>query len=238
MESPITGRQQNCMSYGTYEPFGSDKPYAALCHGGFYEGANYSECPVRLECKNATDRKRIEAGEREVLPQLREAMKDENNPLHSMFKPRVFRVPDFSDIPTTIPMRQVEEEPEEEEEDLEEDDELEEDEEEQEEEAEEEEPEEEDEAVARASAAPTGRRMRGPKGKRFPRAVMPDGDAPRGMRSAFASRTPGYGEIAPTFLPSATESPWKRLFKNVAQGILAAIGFTLWNYCRTIDLFG
>lgn len=232
-ESPITGRNMNCNSFATYEPIGSDKPYATLCHGGVYEGETYRECPVKDECRSATHRKRMEAGEREVLPQLREVNQD--NPLHSMFKPRVFQIPDLSELPTAIPMRRAEEaeELEEEEEDLGEEDETEEDDEEQ-------EQEETDEPLAKtmADTATKGRRMRGPKGKRFPRAVMPDGDAPRGMRSAFASRTPGYGEIAPTFLPTASESPWKRLFKNVAQGILAAIGFTLWNYCRTIDLFG
>lgn len=228
----------NCSSFATYEPFGSDKSYAVLCHGGVHEGTTYRECPVKAECSAATRRKQLEAGERDVLPQLREALRNESNPLHSMLKPHVFQIPDLGDMPTTIPMRKAEEE--EEVEEAEEEDLGEEDEESEDEEEEGEEEEEEDgEEVAKAVAAtPTGRRMRGPKGKRFPRAVMPDGDAPRGMRSAFASRTPSYGEIAPTFLPNAAESPWKRLFKNVAQGILAAIGFTLWNYCRTIDLFG
>jgi hypothetical protein len=46
------------------------------------------------------------------------------------------------------------------------------------------------------------------------------------------------GGISPTFLPSEEESVFCRLFKNLAQGWIASTGWHIWDYSRTVDLFG
>jgi hypothetical protein len=72
----------------------------------------------------------------------------------------------------------------------------------------------------------------------FPGATIPAENAPRGMRTPYAAVTSAYGEISPTFLPGENENIIDRLLKNILQGILAVIGWHLFNFARSVDLFG
>lgn len=61
--------------------------------------------------------------------------------------------------------------------------------------------------------------------------------------------TPAYGatgtsppninwtEPSPSFHPRDGESTFERLFLNILQGVIAAIGWHIWRFCQTIDLF-
>lgn len=72
----------------------------------------------------------------------------------------------------------------------------------------------------------------------FPGATIPTENAPRGMRTPYAAAMPTNGEVSPTFLPGENENIIDRLLKNILQGILAVIGWHVWNFARTVDLFG
>lgn len=42
---------------------------------------------------------------------------------------------------------------------------------------------------------------------------------------------------APTFLPTSGEGALERLVKNVLQAMVAALGWQIYNYLRSIDIF-
>jgi hypothetical protein len=215
---PVEGKKANCPAFGTYEPWSSDRDFARLCHGGEYQGKEFEACPVRGECrmeKEKQTQERIDAQLR-VIQRNAERLKAEDNEKSEAEKARdlfrtAFRAREFT-VPhlSELPTTNPMASA------TEDDD--------------------EDEEDAVEVADDPSRRV-GPQGQ-FPRAVVPGDGAPPGRRSSYAEPTPHTGELFPTFLPKELESPWKRLIKNIAQGILAAAGFALWNYCRTIDLFG
>lgn len=68
-----------------------------------------------------------------------------------------------------------------------------------------------------------------------PRPIQPPAEYPASMQTPYVAATEGWG--APTFLPQIGESVWERLVKNLVQSIFAVIGFQIYNYMRSIDLF-
>jgi hypothetical protein len=70
-----------------------------------------------------------------------------------------------------------------------------------------------------------------------PRVVHPAPTALPGMRTPFAVPTQTFGEVSPTFLPQETESIWDRLFKNIVQGVISAIGWHVYSLARMVDFF-
>lgn len=71
----------------------------------------------------------------------------------------------------------------------------------------------------------------------MPRAVVPPKDAPLGLRTPFAAQLHYIGEMSPTFLPLDGEDILERLMKNIVQGMISAIGWHVYSYTRTVDLF-
>lgn len=68
-----------------------------------------------------------------------------------------------------------------------------------------------------------------------PRPVVPPQEYPSAMRSPYVSAMdPGN---APTFLPTDGEGTLERLVKNVLQAMVAAFGWQIYNYLRSIDIF-
>lgn len=227
----------NCRRFGSFCPEGAEDR-AALCHGGRYEGRLYRECPSIRECKIATLRRKqdllaqqnkqleeeeeteeeeVEEGEEEEEAEEEEAppapptkARDPAELFRTLFKAHEFKVPDLSELPTKLPSARPVVTPR---------------------------PAAPPAATPPAPAAPTGPTVVGPA-TQFNQVVMPSSEAPPGMRSSYAAPTAGFAETAPTFTPREGESTWGRLWKNVVQGVIAAIGWALWNYCRTIDLFG
>jgi hypothetical protein len=68
-----------------------------------------------------------------------------------------------------------------------------------------------------------------------PRPIQPPPEYPPSMQTPYVAATESWG--APTFLPRVGESVWERLVKNLVQSIFAVIGFQIYNYMRSIDLF-
>jgi hypothetical protein len=73
----------------------------------------------------------------------------------------------------------------------------------------------------------------------YPQPVIPPPEYPKAMRTPYASATPVYqGGVSPTFLPRDNEEVFGRLGKNMLQGVLAGIGWHIYDYSRSVDLFG
>jgi hypothetical protein len=73
-------------------------------------------------------------------------------------------------------------------------------------------------------------------GPQWPGTVIPPKDAPPGMRTPHIG-TSFTGDVSPTFLPEEGQSTFERLLLNILQGLIAAIGWHIWNFCRSVDLF-
>ena len=72
----------------------------------------------------------------------------------------------------------------------------------------------------------------------FPQPIVPPEDYPASMRTPYASATHVYGGgTSPTFLPRDGENVFDRLIKNIVQGALAACGWHIFDYARSVDLF-
>jgi len=87
---------------------------------------------------------------------------------------------------------------------------------------------------------PTGPGMPAPSQVQvpLPYPVQPPKEWPQAMHTPYAGPTPVHGGgITPTFLPSKDESIFSRLFLNVAQGMIGASGWHVFDYSRTVDLF-
>lgn len=73
----------------------------------------------------------------------------------------------------------------------------------------------------------------------LPYPVQPPVEWPVAMQTPYAAPMPSHsGGVSPTFLPHEEESVLGRLFKNVAQGWIASTGWHVYDYSRTVDLFG
>ena len=79
----------------------------------------------------------------------------------------------------------------------------------------------------------------------FPMAVVPPpvmpapGQYPLAMQTPYARPTPTHmGGITPTFLPVGKHDIFSRLGKNIAQGMIGATGWHIFDFARTVDLFG
>lgn len=72
----------------------------------------------------------------------------------------------------------------------------------------------------------------------YPQPVLPPKEYPRAMQTPFASMTPVYqGGVSPTFLPRDSENVFGRLGTNMLQGVFAVLGWHVYDYARTVDLF-
>jgi hypothetical protein len=94
------------------------------------------------------------------------------------------------------------------------------------------------------TASPSGGTVRGPVEPHqipYPHAypVKPPETYPVAMQTAYAGPQPVMtGGVTPTFLPANNEGIFGRLAKNVAQGMVGSTGWHIFDYARTIDMFG
>ena len=246
--SPIEGKRQNCGSFGTFEPADSDATSATLCHGGDCLGRTYEPCAVMRECKLATIRKKLKRAEdadpEAILNLLANADNDdepeeeddedeeeedmdeetEKELLGGGFRRHRVNAPDWGNLETKIPMAERDasggevEAPQ----------------------REAPRPRHTYAEQARAMSEPpvvlVNEGCVGPS--QFGRVVLPNPGSLRGLRTPFVAPSEHYGgEIVPTYLPDESENTWERMGKNMAQGMLAAAGWVLYNYCRNVDLF-
>lgn len=73
----------------------------------------------------------------------------------------------------------------------------------------------------------------------LPYPVAPPKEWPAAMTTPYAGPVapPSVG-ITPTFLPGEEEDVFSRLLKNIAQGAVGSTGWHIFDYARTVDLFG
>lgn len=212
----VPGKMQNCDDFGSF----IDKTFTTqearkMCHGGVYLGKEYEPCPVAHECYVAT----VGTRRARSLPQLNPQGATIVTPPPPSKKERVFSLDDF-EIPKLdfslgdfgLPnMTQIPQ-------------------------AKEEEKPAKPKTVEEHVRATVAEFLRDHDSRRVAQPL--DGALP-GMRTPFLSGSQKHAEASPpTFLPTGVESTWDRLFKNIVQGIIAAIGFAIWQFARTIDLFG
>lgn len=253
----VPGKRANCPSFGTFVPEG-DSETAALCHGGLCMGRFYQKCAVQRECKLATLRTKLNRAEHERMQldadtllarfALEEDKDEDDNDdeddedeeedeedgmddeteaelLRGGFRRHTVNAPDWGNLRTQIPTSERAERPEA--------------------------PKEAEPVRARPWPRQTYREtaeaMRTPPvvlvnegcvgPSQFGRVVLPNPGSLRGLRTPFVAPGEHHAELVPTFLPDEVESTWERLGKNLAQGMIAACGWALYNYCRNVDLF-
>lgn len=72
-----------------------------------------------------------------------------------------------------------------------------------------------------------------------PTPVQPPQQFPQAMQTPFAAPIPFHaGGISPTFLPDHDEGIFSRLGKNVGQGMIASVGWHVFDFARNVDMFG
>jgi len=73
----------------------------------------------------------------------------------------------------------------------------------------------------------------------LPYPVQPPPEWPIAMQSAYVGPSPVMtGGITPTFLPAPGEHPFARLARNMANGVVGALGWQTFDLARSIDMFG
>lgn len=72
-----------------------------------------------------------------------------------------------------------------------------------------------------------------------PTPIQPPQQFPQAMQTQFAAPIPFHaGGVSPTFLPDDGESVFSRLGKNIGQGMIASTGWHVFDFARTVDMFG
>lgn len=71
-----------------------------------------------------------------------------------------------------------------------------------------------------------------------PAVVTPPGHYPVTMQTPYGAPHPMAGLMTPTFLPKERHDIFPRLFANMAQGALGAMGWQVLDYARSVDIFG
>lgn len=97
IDSEIPGKKKNCGQWAEYEPPHSSAT-SRLCHGGWFDGEEYSPCPVRAECKAAT------MGETRSEPRRLPLLNPGQMP---MSRPALSQPQPFRALPTTLPTTQA-----------------------------------------------------------------------------------------------------------------------------------
>lgn len=203
-----TGRMKNCGTFAEYE--GGNSGEAAMCNGGIYDGDTYDSCPSREPCRQAT-------------VQLR--------PKHAPAPERNYGTQVVGRTATASPpqtgWRQVDNminqsvqstrwaSP----------------------------------ATTLPAAKPGGAAPGAQPGMvsyngvpypaYVPTPVQPPPQFPPAMQTPFAAPIPFHaGGVSPTFLPEQGGGVFKRLGKNIGQGLIASTGWHVFDFARNVDMFG
>lgn len=209
--SGIPGKKKNCNTWGEYEVPGASAT-AAMCNGGWYDRDFYHECPVKAECRAETQRK---AG-RVHLP-----LTHEPRPMALPRSVPLAGTPNLEARPALAAPR----------------------------------PKTwadqwgtrpsmpatsvPQKPVQAAALVPKGLPTPADVPAPLPYPVAPPKEWPAAMHTPYAgpSGAPSMG-VTPTFLPTEDEGIFSRLAKNAAQGAIGAVGWHVFDFARTVDLFG
>lgn len=195
MPSPIEGKEQNCNTFGAYEPAAETTRTRNLCHGGWFEASWYEPCHVRAECyvETSNKRKTLPVVNNTAAPAQRRPVEQEG-----FIKLPTFRGTNFGGLPTQHPQATARD-------------------------------------AIRAKVAEVVESTLHSAEAYAPHVVSPGPSAPPGMRTPFVGNV--ESAASPTFIPSEGQSTIERLFFNVLQAIIAAIGYQIWSFARNIDIF-
>ncbi len=90
-----------------------------------------------------------------------------------------------------------------------------------------------------SSSEPQGHQEMPPVHPMFPAPVIPPESYPKAMQSPFAAPAPFHaGGITPTFLPNEKHGVFSRLAMNIAQGWVGSTGWHVFDFARSVDMFG
>lgn len=208
-----TGKQKNCRSWAEFEEPRKSVPNvpntANLCNGGWFKGDYYEECAAKFECAQET---RAKAEGRRYLP-LHQPQTHQERPFGSQL---LATTPNLSDMlkqdrwQPSLPASMPK---------------------------------------SYVQQTQNGQQQRANPGQvptpfqvphPLPYPVQPPSDWPKAMQTPYAGPVPvmGGGGITPTFLPVQDEDPFARLIRNVANGLVGSTGWHIFDFSRSVDLFG
>lgn len=207
------GSKKNCGSWAQWEPGSSGG--GAMCNGGWSGGFWYEPCPVRTECKVATDKKHLPVyterrGGTAVLAsspasrRFTEAPAPQREaPLDPAAEFRKNHEAYLSRLQATAPqaggLRRI--------------------------------------TPQQSQPQPPGQQYMSHQGNGLPYPIQPPPTFPQQMQTPYAAPLPTTGSQTPTWLPQQEENPFGRLGKNVAQGMLGSFGWHVFDFVRNVDLF-
>lgn len=210
-----TGRMKNCGTFAEYE--GGNSGEAAMCNGGIYDGDTYDPCPSRDGCRQAT----AQTGRQDLVP-IRNAPSDRNwgtqivgrtpsaTPENGWRAASAAAAQSWWASSTTLPAARPA--------------------------AGAQQPQ---SARPGQPASPSLSYPSTPYPVYVPTPIQPPQQFPQAMQTQFASPIPFHaGGVSPTFLPDNDESILSRLGKNIGQGMIASTGWHIFDFARTVDMFG
>lgn len=207
-----TGRMKNCGTFAEYE--GGNSGEAAMCNGGIYDGDTYDSCPSREPCRQATVQLRPKPSalaERNYGTQIvgRTASATPENGWRAASSAAA---QSWWSASTTMPAARPP-------------------------------------AGGVPQTRPAGQPPQAnaanmsypgvPYPMYVPTPVQPPQQFPQSMQTPFAAPIPFHaGGVSPTFLPDEDEGIFSRLGKNIGQGMIASTGWHIYDFARTVDMFG
>jgi hypothetical protein len=208
-----TGKMKNCGVWAAYEEGFSGS--AAMCNGGLYDGDSYEACPSRNDCFRATKEKE-DSGRRHLPVNMGRPLGATQiigqtpaaRPSQPGTRPRAAWEDAYERWRGTPPTSLPAR----------------------------------TSGMAPAQPAGGGGSLNYPSSPYpayVPTPIQPPQQFPPSMQTPFAAPVPFHaGGITPTFLPVGDESIWTRLGKNIGQGMVGSFGWQIFDFARTVDMFG
>lgn len=212
------GKKKNCGNWAEWES--GNVGTAVMCNGGWTDGLYFETCPVRAECKSATDRKKhLPIFQQNQRPNGGTAVLASSlgSPMRLSPDRPVAQQTDYdrnfqrnheaylASLQATRGQAQAT-----------------------------------GGMIRRPAGAPQlaqTQQYQGtiPQGSPFP--VQPPQTFPHHMQTPYAAPQPTMGSQTPTWLPQQDENPFGRLGKNIAQGMAGSLGWHVFDYFRNVDVF-
>jgi len=208
-----TGRMKNCGTFAEYE--GGNSGEAAMCNGGIYDGDTYDACPSKEPCRQATVQLRpkyASAPERNYGTQI-VGRTPTAAPDNGWRAASSAATQSWWNGSTTMPAARPP-------------------------------------VGGTPQGRPAGQQPTQPNTANLsypsvpypmyvPTPVQPPQQFPQSMQTPFAAPIPFHaGGVSPTFLPDEDEGILSRLGKNIGQGMIASTGWHIYDFARTVDMFG
>ena len=206
-----TGHRKNCDSWGVYENRG-ESDTAAMCHGGWFDGEKFRECPSKFHCRQATR----DGPQPRAAPAMNPSKPYGSRLLGStrgsdpLYKfTRMAEERPLPRMPTSIPAKRGRSAR----------------------------PPNASQAVPYYAQARAQQNQYPSQGATYyPTPAEPPAEFPVEMRTPFVAPS-GVATTSPSFLPVNGEGLAGRLTKNMAQGAMGAVAWHLFEFTRSVDMF-